>query len=71
MSPPELKVWSLRGRETGRPAFRRQQAIGPYVADFYCAKARLVVEIDGSGHGGNEATVAHDVHRDAYMREWG
>ena len=30
--------------------FQRQKAIGNYIADFYCAKARLVVELDGSGH---------------------
>ena len=30
--------------------FQRQKAIGNYIADFYCAKAKLVVELDGSGH---------------------
>lgn len=30
--------------------FQRQKSIGNYIADFYCAKARLVVELDGSGH---------------------
>ncbi len=30
--------------------FQRQKAIGNYIADFYCAKARLVIELDGSGH---------------------
>ena len=30
--------------------FQRQKAIGDYIADFYCAKARLVIELDGSGH---------------------
>ena len=30
--------------------FQRQKAIGEYIADFYCAKARLVIELDGSGH---------------------
>ena len=30
--------------------FRRQKAIGNYIADFYCAKAKLVVELDGGGH---------------------
>jgi very-short-patch-repair endonuclease len=72
MSRPELMVWSgLRGRQPGQPAFRRQHAIGPYVADFYCARARLVVEIDGAGHAWNEKTVAHDERRDVYMRRLG
>lgn len=30
--------------------FRRQQPIGPYIVDFYCADARLVVELDGLSH---------------------
>jgi len=30
--------------------FQRQKAIGNYIADFYCAKARLVLELDGGGH---------------------
>ena len=30
--------------------FQRQKAIGNYIADFYCAKARLVIELDGGGH---------------------
>jgi very-short-patch-repair endonuclease len=30
--------------------FRRQHPIGPYVLDFYCAKARLAIELDGAGH---------------------
>ena len=30
--------------------FQRQKAIGSYIVDFYCAKARLVLELDGGGH---------------------
>jgi very-short-patch-repair endonuclease len=30
--------------------FRRQQPIGPYIADFYCAQHRLVIELDGGVH---------------------
>ena len=30
--------------------FQRQKAIGNYIADFYCARARLVIELDGGGH---------------------
>jgi very-short-patch-repair endonuclease len=72
MSPPECRIWlRIRGREPGQPAFRRQHAIGPYVADFYCAKAGLVVEIDGAGHSWNDAAVDHDARRDAYMKRLG
>jgi very-short-patch-repair endonuclease len=31
--------------------FRRQQTIGPYIVDFYCSAAKLVVELDGDQHG--------------------
>jgi very-short-patch-repair endonuclease len=48
LSVPEARLWSLlRKRFTGQPIFRRQHPIGPYVLDFYCAKAKLAVEIDG------------------------
>jgi very-short-patch-repair endonuclease len=48
LSPLEARLWSrLRVRTPGMPAFSRQLPIGPYVLDFYCAKARLAIEIDG------------------------
>ena len=51
LSPPEARLWSrLRARNSGLPAFRRQHPMGPYVLDFYCAKARLAIEIDGIAH---------------------
>ncbi len=43
-------VWKmLRGRKTGLK-WRRQVSIGVYVADFYCAEKRIVLELDGSQH---------------------
>ncbi len=49
MTPWERRLWYefLRAYPT---RFQRQKAIGNYIADFYCAKAKLVVELDGSGH---------------------
>ena len=49
MTPWERKLWYefLRGYPI---RFQRQKAIGDYIVDFYCAKARLVVELDGGGH---------------------
>ena len=49
MTPWERKLWYdfLRNYSI---RFQRQKAIGNYIADFYCAKARLVVELDGGGH---------------------
>jgi len=49
MTPWERKLWYefLRNYPI---RFQRQKAIGNYIADFYCAKARLIVELDGGGH---------------------
>jgi very-short-patch-repair endonuclease len=68
MSPPEVRLWALLRRSPGGVGFRRQHPIGPYVADFYCASAKLVIEIDGQIHG---FTVEHDQARDEYMRSLG
>lgn len=49
MTPWERKLWYefLRNYPI---RFQRQKAIGNYIADFYSAKARLVIELDGGGH---------------------
>ena len=49
MTPWERKLWYeyLRYYPV---RFQRQKAIGNYIVDFYCAKAQLVVELDGGGH---------------------
>ena len=71
MSLPEVMLWKgLRGREAGKPVFRRQHPVGPYVLDFYCAGARLCVEIDGGSHGFGNRPQA-DARRDAYLRSLG
>ena len=47
----EVRLWSrLRGKHLDGFRFRRQQPIGPYIADFFCPEARLIVEVDGSQH---------------------
>jgi len=65
MSPPELAIWYRvkHTRQLGYP-FRRQHPLGPFVADFYCHAAALVVEIDGSHHS---QQVGYDNGRDAWM----
>ncbi len=71
MSDAERKIWhSVRARRLGGLKFRRQHPIGPYVADFYCGDARLVVEVDGNHHG-EPAQVEHDEIRDAWMTTQG
>ena len=49
MTPWERKLWYEYLREYPI-RFQRQKVIGNYIVDFYCAKARLVVELDGGGH---------------------
>ena len=71
LTPPETALWALlRTRGDGAPTFRRQHPIGPYIADFYCAAARLVVEIDGWDHARPER-VTRDAGRDRHMDELG
>ena len=55
MTPWERKLWYefLRYYPV---RFQSQKAIGNYIADFYCAKASLVVELDGGGHYTAEQT---------------
>ena len=51
MTPPETLMWEhLRGRRLNGLKFRRQHPLGLFIADFYCAEYRLVVEIDGGVH---------------------
>jgi very-short-patch-repair endonuclease len=68
MSPPEVKLWALLRRSPGGIGFRRQHPVGPYVADFYCPAAKLVIEIDGMIH---DFTIDRDEARDDYMRALG
>ena len=49
-TPAEQALWNLlRGRRLGAK-FRRQQPLGPYIVDFFCDEAGLVIELDGAGH---------------------
>ena len=61
--------WKLRELNRCGAGFRRQAAIGPYVADFAWLSARIVVELDGGQHAEEQA--AHDRVRDAWLRERG
>ncbi|MFN0011806.1 MAG: endonuclease domain-containing protein [Phycisphaerales bacterium] len=70
MSQAEVYPWlRLRRRGTGFQ-FNRQRPIGPYVADFFCHEAKLVVEVDGAHHGRAEQR-HHDARRDAFLRSLG
>ena len=48
----------------------RQKVVGSYIVDFYVHSAKLVIELDGDQHG-EEAALARDAVRDAWLREQG
>jgi very-short-patch-repair endonuclease len=70
LTPPEALLWKLLQGSPCGLRFRRQYAIGPYVADFYCPSAKLVIEIDGQVHN-FEHQAKHDGLRDEIIRESG
>jgi very-short-patch-repair endonuclease len=52
---PELRLWRrLRGGQIHGAYFRRQYAVGNYIVDFLCARAKLIVEVDGESHAMQE-----------------
>ena len=67
MTPAERALWyALRNRRFMGLKVRRQVPVGPYIADFYCADRRLIIEADGSGHG-----FPRDAARDAWLAAQG
>ena len=47
----EMRLWSrLRRKQLEGFRFRRQHPLGPFVVDFFCAAAKLIVEVDGGQH---------------------
>jgi len=70
LTEAERCLWTrIRLKHLGY-VFYRQKPIGEYIADFYCPKARLVVEVDGGLHF-TENTASNDRIRDEYMRSLG
>ncbi len=66
-TPSEARLWEiLRDRRCDGHKFRRQRQIGPYIADFCCIAAKLVVELDGDSHIGREA---YDTARTNCLRD--
>ena len=70
MSLPEVLLWQrLNGQQVG-VKFRKQHSIPPFTVDFYCPRAKLVVEVDGLAHD-NSDSAASDAARDNALRERG
>ena len=55
LTPAEQTIWLRLKEEFPQYKFRRQHPISIYIADFYCHKLKLVIEIDGSIHDAEEA----------------
>ena len=64
MTEPEKRLWLVvRNRQIGNAKFRKQSWLGPFLVDFFCAEAKLVVEVDGDSH-------AHQQDYDARRTAW-
>ena len=68
MSPPEQLLWQALRRNQFGVRFRRQHPAGPYILDFFCARARLCIEVDGDQH---DFIVTSDRKRDKWLARQG
>ena len=67
MTPAEKELWkNLRNRQLDGAQFRKQHAVGTYVLDFFCAKSKLVIEVDGDSHA---EQVEYDAERTRWLNE--
>ena len=69
MTKEERHLWYdyLRNKDV---RFLRQKIIGRYIVDFYCAKANLVIELDGSQHYEDKG-IEYDAERTKYLEQNG
>ena len=69
MTDAERKLWSLlRRKQVEDFRFRRQVPLGPFVADFACHSARLIIEVDGGQHG---LRTEQDARRTKWLEQFG
>ena len=68
-TPAEAELWQcLRGKKVLGFRFRRQHAIERFIVDFYCRKAKLIIEVDGPIH---QYTVKEDAARQEFLESKG
>jgi very-short-patch-repair endonuclease len=71
MTNAERLLWSkVRKKQLRGNQFYRQRIIGNYIVDFYCPKAKLIIEIDGGQHYDNDG-IKKDRIRDKYIKNQG
>lgn len=64
----ENLMWQLlRAKRFMNLKFRRQHVIAPYIVDFYCHEIGLVIELDGSQHGTDDA-IEYDAERTRFLK---
>ena len=68
MTGPERLLWSMLRRNPAGLHFRRQHPVGPFILDFYCAAAKLCIEVDGPVHDGQ---AERDDRRTAWLAKEG
>ena len=69
MTPHERKLWYLFLRKYPVKIYK-QRIIGRFIVDFYCAPARLVIELDGSQHYESHG-LAYDAERSQFLTDFG
>src|SRR5438093_11555678 len=68
-TPSEKLLWPrLRDRRFDGLKLRRQQPVGPFIVDLFCAESRVIVELDGESHVGKEA---YDEAREQWLTAHG
>ena len=70
LTPSETKIWNgVRNHQLG-PKIRRQHPIDRFIADFYCPRAKLIIEIDGDSHSDPDRAV-YDLERTSWLQACG
>jgi len=64
LTEPELRLWqAIRNRAVANAKFRKQTWLGPFLVDFFCAEAKLAIEVDGDTHAHQQACDARRTAR--------
>jgi len=70
-TPAEAVLWEcLRNKKLKGLRFRRQHGVGPYIADFYHAPTKTIIELDGEIHNDPEVKT-NDIAKEEYLKEYG
>ncbi|QEL21689.1 endonuclease domain-containing protein [Bosea sp. F3-2] len=72
LTEPEKRLWMLLRKRLPQAGthFRRQVPLGPYIADFVCFGAKLIIEVDGDQHGFKTA-LRYDARRSTWLETQG